>query len=524
MITFCKTHKRILNVGLALYLAGLLNIAYAGPGHSHSHSRPHAEEKSWTLINKDYELFMELPALVKGKQVFAIVHLTHLSDYKPVKQGIVEIEFKPVKGNPVYSAKNKPDKPGIFKTGVRLYEEGSYKVILNFAVGKKLTSFDLGKVYVANKATPAHEHGEEGSDISFLKEQQWIVDFAISGVPVKKIRESIKAYGSLRPRANGDVHISAPMSGRIEATAKGLPIIGSEVKQGDTLVHLIPRLGGDADIATLELTLGRAKSKFELMAKEYTRVQKLVKSGALAQKRLFKARQEYETARAEMKAAENRFARYGLTADAKSKPVSIRAPISGTLVQSHSVSGALLKEGQPLFHLVNLDRIWMVAQIPEVNINRITRPTGAWFLSPDNKIHHIDIKKNARLVNFGSVIDKTTRTVPLIFEFDNAKRNFRINTYVRVNIYTGVEKSALAVPLSAVIDDNGLDVVYVQKSGEAFEKRYVQLGVREAEWVEVKTGLKPGERVVSKGAYLVHLAGANKSSGGGHGHGHGHSH
>ena len=64
-----------------------------------------------------------------------------------------------------------------------------------------------------------------------------------------------------------------------------------------------------------------------------------------------------------------------------------------------------------------------------------------------------------------------------------------------------------AVP--PALDEAGRQVVFVQTEGETFERRVVAAGIREQDWVEISGDLKPGERVVSRGAYEVRLASAS---------------
>ena len=63
-----------------------------------------------------------------------------------------------------------------------------------------------------------------------------------------------------------------------------------------------------------------------------------------------------------------------------------------------------------------------------------------------------------------------------------------------------------AVPAAAIVDDAGRPIVFVQREGETFERRAVTVTARSGDLVQVTAGLKPGERVVTKGAYLVRLA------------------
>ena len=76
------------------------------------------------------------------------------------------------------------------------------------------------------------------------------------------------------------------------------------------------------------------------------------------------------------------------------------------------------------------------------------------------------------------------------------------------------------MPASAVQDESGIPVVYVQSGGESFERNLVEVGARVGERVEIVAGLEPGQRVVSKGAYLIRLSTAKAGSSGHAGHAH----
>lgn len=90
---------------------------------------------------------------------------------------------------------------------------------------------------------------------------------------------------------------------------------------------------------------------------------------------------------------------------------------------------------------------------------------------------------------------------------------------VRVEIWVGAVREVLAVPAGAIVDEGGYSVVYVQIGGESFERRPVGAGVRDGQWVELRDGVKAGERIVTRGAYAVRLAAATPPAAG-----HGHTH
>jgi len=90
---------------------------------------------------------------------------------------------------------------------------------------------------------------------------------------------------------------------------------------------------------------------------------------------------------------------------------------------------------------------------------------------------------------------------------------------VQVHVLTGEPVTDLAVPVTAVVDDGGQDVVYVQPEGEAFERRIVHLGIRDRGYVQVLEGVERDEHVVTRGAYAVKLA-ASATQLPAHGHAH----
>ena len=120
---------------------------------------------------------------------------------------------------------------------------------------------------------------------------------------------------------------------------------------------------------------------------------------------------------------------------------------------------------------------------------------------------------------FGALVDPESRTVPVIFEFPRPDPRLRIGQSVTARVFTGEEQHALVVPAGALVNDAGADVVYVQIGGERFERRLVRAGLRDGEHVAIAEGLAAGERVVTRGAYLVHLA-AGAPAEAGHGHAH----
>lgn len=467
------------------------------------------------------ELFVEFAPLTVGKDSLFAAHLTRLSDYKPVMSGSVTATLTGGGHPDERFTVGAPANPGIFKPVAKPRFAGERQLVLRLVANGLAATHDLGKVTVhattaAAMKAPAAE--EVAGAISYLKEQQWKTDYALDTVGQRTLRQAVAAIGTLRSPAGQDVQVNAPVAGNI-AAAGAFPAVGSRVTRGQRLAWLVPRLGGDTDIATLDLTTQKARLSLEQATRERERLEGLFRQDAVPEKRVSAARSEERMARAELTGAQRRSGQYRGGGNA-SGGIALVAPVTGTVAEVSVGAGGSVTEGQPVFRVVNPDRLWLELRIAENDIGRIGQPAGAAF-SVDGfaQPFEVDVQRGGRLVGFGSAIDAVTRTAPLVFELPNPDQRLRIGMAVRASVFTGVATGALAVPAAAVIDDNGQSVVYVQRGGESFERRVVQLGIRDGDWVELKSGVKAGERVVSKGAYQVRLAAAAPSAmGDGHAH------
>jgi RND family efflux transporter MFP subunit len=168
-----------------------------------------------------------------------------------------------------------------------------------------------------------------------------------------------------------------------------------------------------------------------------------------------------------------------------------------------------VEEGKPLIDVIDLARVWLVAQVFEPDVPRVENARTAWFtIEGYDQPFTIDESKG-KLVTIGRVIDPNTRTVPLIFELDNSDGRLRIGNFTKVVIATGQPRNVLAIPESALVDDSGKTVAYVMVEGEAFERRPLRLGIRSNGWVEVLEGVAAGDHIVTKGAYEIRLSAAS---------------
>lgn len=482
--------------------------------HGHAHG---AGAEKLTHFTDRTELFVEFPRLVVGETSAFAAHLTRLADFKALENARVTVRLSGA-GHPDESfSVAAPSQPGIFRPEAKPKYAGDRDLEIEVAAPDFSVTHELGPfvVYPDRKSADAAPAPHDDEGIGFTKEQQWKVDFATAEVTKRSIRTAVSATGTVRARPDGEAQLAAVAAGQLQP-AGSFPQLGQSVRKGQILAYLVPRVGGETDLASLRAAVSKARVEHDLARQELARLEALFREEAVPEKRVLAARAEVALARAELTAAQQRVNQLGGAGGG----IPVRAPISGTVAATHATPGAFVEAGAPLFHLADRGRLWLELRVPESEAARLGRPIGAAFkVAGAEDDVEIVAGKNGRLVAVGGVVDPSTRTVPVVFEFSPADRPLPIGMAVQGQVFAGGAREAVAIPASSVLDEGGIRVVFVMTGGESFERRQVRLGARDGDWVEVLDGLTPGQRVVSRGAYLVKLASTGTAEIG-HGHAH----
>jgi multidrug efflux pump subunit AcrA (membrane-fusion protein) len=107
--------------------------------------------------------------------------------------------------------------------------------------------------------------------------------------------------------------------------------------------------------------------------------------------------------------------------------------------------------------------------------------------------------------SIGAVVDPDSRTLSVRYEASNPGGLLRLGMFADVMIEIDRRRDVLVAPIEAIVDDSGEPVVYVQREGESFARRPVELGIRDGDLMEIR-GLAAGERLVTRGAYTIRLS------------------
>ena len=509
---------------LLLMLGACHRHAHDADGHDDVHAHvPSAERPAlaFTDWSEQTELFMELPALVKGQDSPCAAHVTTLAAFDPPAAGRVSVVLRGGGGEQRFAA-DKPTVPGIFRPTAKPNTAGKHALSVEIAVGDVQARHELGEVMVfesvqaALKAMP--EEPEPAGRITFLKEQQWPIPFSTAAVTERPLSPTLRVPGRLIARPEADLTIRAPVAGRVLSLEDGFPMIGSAVAVGQTLAVLAPRLEA-ADVASLELAIQSGELEVRYAESDRKRLESLRQEGAVPERRVIEASHQESSARAALATAQRRLSQFRRIETASGRgqgSLPLLSPLAGVLAEARVAPSAFVQTGAPLFRVLDTTTLWLEARVSELDVASSAGVRGASFAVPGRPTVELGPDK---LVARSPTLDARTRTQAVWFSIDNTDHALAIGTLTEVFLSTGEPVRMLAVPESALVDDAGISVVFVQVEGEAFERRVVRTGIRDRGYIAIERGLTSGEHVVTRGAYAVKLA-ASGGSIPAHGHAH----
>ncbi|MAO65098.1 MAG: hypothetical protein CL666_08870 [Balneola sp.] len=488
--------------------------------HSHEGESAHQHEDAepqlvgagvitqWTGVT---ELFMEYPELIVGQEATFAVHLTRLSDFAGLDNSTVNFSMRSENGASVSLTEDEVQIPGIYGPDFTFEQAGRYNLTIAIQGMVNDTLYVDGiPVYNSAGDIPQTATEEDPNLISFLKEQQWNIPFGTKQVSRQTLSETVNAHGEIKPVQSREVTVSAPFSGIILSSSnQNLPVEGQDVSKGTSLVQLNPSIQS-ADGENYAQQFINAQSQLTLAKKSLERSMRLYEKEAIPEVDLERARIEYRQALTQFQTI-NEIAQIDTsTVDTygnseSSYRFAMKAPISGTIVESYVRPGIQVKAGEPLVRIVDMSKMWLSVHVPAAERTTIQNPGAVVFYVQGNKKMYGMDEVNGRLLSAGRQVDPKTRTLSLIYEIDN-RGGLHSGLFVTAEIDTEQKEQVIAIPESALIEEEGNFAVYVQVGGESFQKRAITTGIRNRGWVEVTSGLEQGEHIVTTNAYQVKLA------------------
>ena len=277
---------------------------------------------------------------------------------------------------------------------------------------------------------------------------------------------------------------------------------GDFVKAGQVLMLI-----EGSDIGEVIAAYLQAKSNLEYYKSAYERQKILFEQNVGSQKALQEAKAEYEKAIAEFNAADKKIHSIGLEekdiegSGSEHIPgiLPIKAPISGIVTERNVVIGQFIEANTTAFKIMNISNLWAEGQIYEKDLTKISGKPKVEFTTyayPNERF-------KGEVILIGQIVDEHTRTIKVRASLQNIDGKLKPNMFGELFIPISTNIKGIAIPTEALVSEGNKKYVFLVKDDSTFIKQYVETGTEFSGFVEITSGLKKGDKIVTKGVFFL---------------------
>lgn len=270
--------------------------------------------------------------------------------------------------------------------------------------------------------------------------------------------------------------------------------LGEPVEKGDKLFVLeSPEIGDiQSRIRSSQQMVATARSNLE-------RQRRLQEQGIASRRKVELAEQRLEEAEASLASSRSSLRLAGAGSAGSSGRFTIRAPIAGTVVRRPAVVGTAADDGASLATIADASAMWALVDVSErdAGLVELGQPVTLLIDGPPAR------KYRGEVLWVSPEVDERTRTVKVRAEVKNPDGKLRANQFVDAEIGIAPDRNSVVVPRDAVQRFDDTAVLFVRKSEGVYEPRVVKIMRTSGELAQLSGEVKPGEQVVTTGAFLL---------------------
>jgi cobalt-zinc-cadmium efflux system membrane fusion protein len=349
------------------------------------------------------------------------------------------------------------------------------------------------------------ESANKGNLVEMSVSAQQHIGMVVAPAALVQLNEYLRATGTVQP-IDSRIGVVGPLArGRIaEVHAK----VGDRVEAGQTLAVFDNIEAGEllSQEQSARADLERLKAQLIPATRQAERSRRLADIGAGAEKDFESSKAEKEGIEADIRSQQalidgirQRLRRFGIADDSPRGTflTALKAPFSGVVTKAQASPGDVVEAGREVFTVADLSRVWVQAEVYEKDLGRIRIGQSA-FITVDT---YPNQSFEGKVAYISDVLDPQTRTARVRCELPNRDLRLKTDMFANIELPTKFSKQAIAVPAGALQEVEGKNVVFIRRSQTQFEKREVDKGVTVNNQTEIVSGLKPGEPVVTQGAF-----------------------
>ena len=362
---------------------------------------------------------------------------------------------------------------------------------------------------LASQPCDAHEgHAALPSHgVTVERDQLLISPAAIKAIGMET--ESVK-LGDISRSIRVNARIELPWSGHATVTtlaagkvAEILVAPGDTVQAGQQIARLV-----SLNVETLQAKLLQATAEIELLERLVRQRRPLVESGGIAKKSLMETQAKLKKVQAEQYVTWQELLGLGVDADDVTalldenqsiRYVPLRAPISGTIEAIEARTGQRVESTDELFRIVDASTLYVVGEVLEGDAHQVQPgqqatiwPAGLTNHPISGTVDHIRMK-----------IDETTRAVEAVVRVENPDNRLRAGMFGRMDVKVLTATQEIICPSVAITETESEVFVLRQEYGGTFSRCPIKVGMRSTDVVVIKSGLFPGQRIVTRGSQLL---------------------
>jgi Cu(I)/Ag(I) efflux system membrane fusion protein len=350
-----------------------------------------------------------------------------------------------------------------------------YLVILGFWLTACSTE-KKGEDHSAHATSSAQPSASDNA-LMLTDTQLRLANITTQKVSMKPVGQTQLLNGVLAVNEESSQVISTRISGRVEKLF--FKETGRTVRQGEPLYEIYSE-----ELLTLQQEFLLAKEQFETLGKDEPRYESFLKT------------------------AEKKLLLYGMSKDQieqlrksgiQQQRIAFLSPATGIITEINAAEGQYVSEGALLYRIENTGRLWVEAEL---------YPNEAGLVRIGDKVSvringYESAPLEAKIVFLSPEYRANTQIVVMRGVLENRELTFKPGMQAQV-LFTHSSRTALSVPVDAVIHDENGTHVYVESAKNTFEPRMVKTGIEDFDQVEVTEGLKENEVIAATGAYLLY--------------------
>ncbi len=483
----------------------LIGLLMQGCNHSQNHNLEHDHEQDDAKIliiaySDELEIFAEADPFVAGKTSEILAHFTWLDDFKPLESGKITLSL--ITGSQgVRKTIVTPAKPGIYRFQLQPEVSGPGRIFFDVETEGRTFKIEGGEVMIFDDEHDALHYAIDNmvshpAAISFTKEQSWLVDFATHIAGRQQMGPVIRTVGEIQPTQADQQTLTAATQGIVKMVNTSL-YDGILLQNGEVLLTIS---GDGLAEGNATLRYREARNNFERARADYERVSKLAEERIISERELLQARNDFENVRAIFDNLSRNFSETGQV---------VRSPFAGHLAQLHVANGQFVEPGQPIAVIIRNNNLVIKAPVQQRYASQLQNIRGANITGPDGNTRTLE-ELNGRILSVSQSVNPNNLMLAVHIK-TSPQPGWLPGSLTDVFLTVSSTEKYLAVPNSAILEEQGNYFVMVQIHPESFEKRQVVPGPSDGKYTAVLNGLNENERVVTRGAILVKIAATSSS-------------